>query len=219
MARLTGFLAVAAIVGLTVSSVSAQTLLHRRQQARLNFGSIQGVVSDERGGPLPGALVSALGATMSLATTDARGRFVIQPLAAGRLRAAHPSRRLRGRPPRRRPRRAAPRWTSPRSSCTGSTAAREPLDRAADSHRRRRRSRRATAPPPRRRQSYRDRLAASPHQAQRAEGRRRRRVDCRRRRRAADAAGEPVDLQSRVRQRRGHRQHGGVVLHRDAVLG
>jgi Carboxypeptidase regulatory-like domain/TonB dependent receptor len=82
MARLTGFLAVAAIVGLTVSSVSAQTLF-QGQQVRLNIGSIQGVVSDERGGPLPGALVSALGATMSLATTDARGRFVIQPLAAG----------------------------------------------------------------------------------------------------------------------------------------
>jgi Carboxypeptidase regulatory-like domain/TonB dependent receptor len=82
MARLTGILAVAAIVGLTVSSVSAQTLL-QTQQVRLNLGSIQGIVSDEWGGPLPGALVSALGATMSMATTDARGRFVIQPLAAG----------------------------------------------------------------------------------------------------------------------------------------
>ena len=42
------------------------------------------MVSDERGGPLSGALVSALGgATSAMATTDVRGRFVIQPLAAG----------------------------------------------------------------------------------------------------------------------------------------
>jgi hypothetical protein len=92
MARLTGLLAAAAIVGLTVSSVSAQTRGARpalftpvlqTQQARLSFGSIEGIVSDDRGGPLAGALVSALGATTAMATTDLRGRFLIQPLAAG----------------------------------------------------------------------------------------------------------------------------------------
>lgn len=92
MTRLTGSFAAAAIVGLTVVPVSAQspggrpgsfTPLLQGQQARLSFGSIQGLVSDERGGPLPGAIVSALGATTAMATTDARGRFVIQPLAAG----------------------------------------------------------------------------------------------------------------------------------------
>ena len=90
MTRLTGFLAAAAIVGLTVTPVYAQTSGARPgafspilQQARLSIGSIQGVVSDERGGPLPGAIVSALGATTAMATTDARGHFVIQPLAAG----------------------------------------------------------------------------------------------------------------------------------------
>jgi hypothetical protein len=91
MARLTGLLAAASIVGLTVASVSAQTLggrpatapILQAQQARLAIGSIQGVVSDERGGPLPGALVSALGVTAAMATTDARGRFVIEPLAPG----------------------------------------------------------------------------------------------------------------------------------------
>jgi TonB dependent receptor-like, beta-barrel/Carboxypeptidase regulatory-like domain len=92
MTRLSGLLAAATIVGLTVASASAQTSAGRpgaftpivqSQQARLSLGSIQGVVSDERGGPLAGALVSALGATAAMATTDARGRFVIQPLAAG----------------------------------------------------------------------------------------------------------------------------------------
>ena len=92
MARLTGLLAAAAIVGLTGTSVSAQTTGARpalftpvlqAQLARLSLGSIHGIVSDERGGPLAGALVSALGLTPSMATTDARGRFVIQPLAAG----------------------------------------------------------------------------------------------------------------------------------------
>src|SRR5260370_19365580 len=90
--RLTGLLAAAAIVGLTVASVSAQTSGARTavfapvlqtQQARLTLGSIQGTVSDERGGPLAGALVSALRVTPAMAITDARGRFVIQPLAAG----------------------------------------------------------------------------------------------------------------------------------------
>src|SRR5438874_12045136 len=92
MTRLTGFLAVAAIVGLTVASVSAQTPGTRRsvltpvlqtQQVRLSLGSIQGLVSDDRGGPIAGTLVSALGATAAMATTDARGRIVIQPLAPG----------------------------------------------------------------------------------------------------------------------------------------
>ncbi len=82
MARLTGLLAAAAIVGLTVTSVSAQTAgvrpavftpVRQVQLARLLLGSIQGQVSDERGGPLAGALVSALGLTPSIATTDARG--------------------------------------------------------------------------------------------------------------------------------------------------
>ncbi len=90
--RLTGLLAAAAIVGLTVVSVSAQTSgvrtavftpVLQTQQARLTLGSIQGTVSDEQGGPLAGAFVSALGVTPAMTTTDAHGRFVIQPLAAG----------------------------------------------------------------------------------------------------------------------------------------
>ena len=90
-ARLTGLITAAAIVGLTAVSVSAQTRpakplftpILQGQQARLTLGSIQGIVSDERGGPLAGAMVSALGVTTAMATTDARGRFLIQPLPSG----------------------------------------------------------------------------------------------------------------------------------------
>jgi hypothetical protein len=91
MARLTG-LAAAAILGLTAASASAQGLPKAvQQQARLMLGAIQGIVVDDRGGPLAGAMVSALGVTSAMTTTDARGRFVIQPLPSGQyvLRVNH----------------------------------------------------------------------------------------------------------------------------------
>jgi hypothetical protein len=91
MARLTGLFAAAAIVGATVGPAYAQSRIPatpvrasvQGQQARLMLGSIQGVVIDDRGGPLAGAMVSALGAATLMATTDARGRFVIHPLPSG----------------------------------------------------------------------------------------------------------------------------------------
>jgi hypothetical protein len=91
MARLTGLLAAAAIVGATVAPGYAQSRIPmtdvrvsvQGQQARLTLGSIQGIVIDDRGGPLAGAMVSALGAATLMATTDARGRFLIQPLPSG----------------------------------------------------------------------------------------------------------------------------------------
>jgi hypothetical protein len=92
MARLTGLASAAAILGLTVASASAQVLSTPvRQQARLMAGGIQGFVVDDRGGPLAGAMVSALGVTAALTTTDVRGRFVIQPLPSGQyvLRVNH----------------------------------------------------------------------------------------------------------------------------------
>ena len=46
-------------------------------------GAINGVVSDERGGPLPGAMVSVLGTTMAMTVTDASGRFSLDKLPAG----------------------------------------------------------------------------------------------------------------------------------------
>ena len=202
MARLTGLLAAAAIVGLTGASVSAQTTDLRAmgprparsrpvfQQARLSLGSIQGVVSDERGGPLAGALVSALGGvTSAMATTDARGRFVIQPLAAGDyVLRVHLAGFVSGR---REGVRVGPatvevakiqmhrltrhgrarRWPPGRSSPPASSL---PPGENPDGGGR---------------QPYRDRVAAAPHQAQRAQAGRRRRVDRRCRARIRRRAG------------------------------
>src|SRR4051812_26608269 len=92
MARLTELAAAAAILGLTAGPGFAQLPLKPiPQQARLMLGGIQGVVVDDRGGPLAGAMVSALGLTSAMATTDTRGRFVIQPLPSGQyvLRVNH----------------------------------------------------------------------------------------------------------------------------------
>ena len=52
-------------------------------RASLSAGSIQGTVSDGTGQLLEGAMVSALGATSSVATTDALGQFVMRGLPPG----------------------------------------------------------------------------------------------------------------------------------------
>jgi hypothetical protein len=85
LARLSGLLAAAAIVVSTPAPGYAQSRVTQApgQQVRLTLGSIQGTVIDDRGGPLAGAMVSALGATNGMATTDARGRFVIPSLPNG----------------------------------------------------------------------------------------------------------------------------------------
>jgi hypothetical protein len=54
-----------------------------RAVAAILGGAIDGVVSDERGGPLPGAMVTVLGATMAMTVTDAQGRFSLDKLPAG----------------------------------------------------------------------------------------------------------------------------------------
>jgi len=46
-------------------------------------GSIQGVVHDEKGFPVSGAVVSALGATTAVAVTDRGGRFEMRTLSPG----------------------------------------------------------------------------------------------------------------------------------------
>jgi hypothetical protein len=92
MARPTGSIAAAAILGLTVSSVSAQTpglgpalsTTPQFQQAKLTVGAIRGTVLDDRGVPLGEAMVSALSPLSSrMVTTDARGRFRIDALPTG----------------------------------------------------------------------------------------------------------------------------------------
>jgi hypothetical protein len=51
--------------------------------ASLSPGSIHGVVQDERGTPLAGAVVSALGATSASAVSDRTGRFALRTLSPG----------------------------------------------------------------------------------------------------------------------------------------
>src|SRR5205823_12156280 len=46
-------------------------------------GSIQGIVSDEKGSPIAGAMVSALGATTTSAVTTRDGRFELRTLSPG----------------------------------------------------------------------------------------------------------------------------------------
>src|SRR5262245_22379401 len=46
-------------------------------------GEIRGLVEDDKGEPLAGAVVSALGATTTLAVADAEGRFVLRNLTPG----------------------------------------------------------------------------------------------------------------------------------------
>jgi carboxypeptidase family protein/TonB-dependent receptor-like protein len=92
MRRLNPVVAAAALVGLTSAVGYAQSFgvtdIDRRsfpvfQTARLMFGTIEGTVTDERGGPLAGAMVSALGVRSVMAVTDARGRFVLNELPVG----------------------------------------------------------------------------------------------------------------------------------------
>src|SRR5687767_6152086 len=44
---------------------------------------VTGLVSDESGSPVQGAMVTAIGATMALVTTDPRGRFSFPDLPRG----------------------------------------------------------------------------------------------------------------------------------------
>ncbi|MET0212393.1 MAG: carboxypeptidase-like regulatory domain-containing protein, partial [Vicinamibacterales bacterium] len=79
-------LAVTAVVGVTggagASSALAQSVQY--QSVHAVRGSITGVVSDDHGGPISGAMVSALGTVMvAKAITDASGYFSIDALPAG----------------------------------------------------------------------------------------------------------------------------------------
>jgi outer membrane receptor protein involved in Fe transport len=53
------------------------------QTARASSGRITGIVSDDRGGPLAGAMVSALGQMIATTVSDTRGFFAIDALPAG----------------------------------------------------------------------------------------------------------------------------------------
>ena len=54
-----------------------------RSTPRQAPGSISGIVQDEKGTPLPGVVVSAVGATTFFAVTDRTGRFSLESLTPG----------------------------------------------------------------------------------------------------------------------------------------
>lgn len=89
MRRVHQVLTAAAIVAISGAiapgSVRGQSALRtpEGQSVRLVQGAINGTVSDERGGPLPGAMVSAVGRTWATAVTDEQGRFSIGSLPVG----------------------------------------------------------------------------------------------------------------------------------------
>ena len=91
---LTSVALAAAVCGAWPSAALAQPAPARvpvLQTARASVaGAITGVVSDEQGGPVAGAMVSVMGATMAMDVTDAQGRFAIQQLPSGEyVLAAH----------------------------------------------------------------------------------------------------------------------------------
>jgi type II secretory pathway pseudopilin PulG len=92
MGRIERVLSAAGVVALAAAASSSSALAQQHTAARaaefrtvnaVLGGVIQGIVSDDRGGPLPGAMVSALGATMAMTVTDANGRFSLEKLPAG----------------------------------------------------------------------------------------------------------------------------------------
>lgn len=89
LCALVGSAMVAGLVG-SSSTALAQTSAPRPasdgQQGRVALsmsGNIEGVVRDERGAPLAGAMVSALGSASAVAVTDRGGAFVLRALPAG----------------------------------------------------------------------------------------------------------------------------------------
>ena len=96
MARPRGIVAAAFITVAVASAVSspaqAQTArlvstsastVERHAATHATRGRISGSVSDDRGGPLPGAMVSMLGVTMATTVADEAGRFTLDALPAG----------------------------------------------------------------------------------------------------------------------------------------
>ncbi len=92
MGRIERVLSAAGVVALAAAASSSSALAQQHTAARaaefrtvnaVMGGVIKGIVSDDRGGPLPGAMVSALGATMAMTVTDANGRFSLEKLPAG----------------------------------------------------------------------------------------------------------------------------------------
>jgi len=65
------------------ASHSAQQIVPVASLASFTPGAIQGLVQDEVGAPVAGAMVSALGSSSAFAVTDRSGRFELRPLPPG----------------------------------------------------------------------------------------------------------------------------------------
>ena len=86
MGRLNRIVIAVLVVGTTAAAVycaDGTRFMAANQTARITLGSIRGSVSDDRGGPLSGAMVSALGVTTAMVVTDASGRFALDALPPG----------------------------------------------------------------------------------------------------------------------------------------
>jgi TonB dependent receptor/Carboxypeptidase regulatory-like domain len=89
MTRLVTFLPVAVVVcvaGLFITPVFAQVSTNLPEPVSViaaSQGELQGVVTDDRGAPLQGVVVSALGSSSAFSITDRAGRFAFRPLAPG----------------------------------------------------------------------------------------------------------------------------------------
>jgi len=88
MTRTTRLIAHAAVGGLVLlfgdpASLRAQVPQVITHLASLAPGSIHGIVQDEKGLPVAGAMVSALGVSSAVAVTDRSGRFELRTLSPG----------------------------------------------------------------------------------------------------------------------------------------
>lgn len=92
MGRMNRVLSAAGLLAVIAAAVPSSVRAQQRPALRtpeflavraIVSGTIDGTVNDERGGPLPGAMVSALGVATAATVTDAQGRFSLHKLPAG----------------------------------------------------------------------------------------------------------------------------------------
>lgn len=88
MIRIITCCALGVLLGTAASPLFAQVPARQPLRATANVssvpqGEIRGIVTDDQGKPLPGAVVSALGATTLFAISAADGRFVVRNVALG----------------------------------------------------------------------------------------------------------------------------------------
>ncbi len=91
-----GGMLVVGISGIARAQVERAPVPPVARTASLASGSIFGVVLDERGLPVAGAVVSALGTTTVTAVTDKAGKFELRAAGARPVPRAGALRRLRG---------------------------------------------------------------------------------------------------------------------------